>query len=192
MPLVPLSARTLFCVVLLCSFSGGEVWAQDAAALPGSRVRVWTEVNNKGHPSGPRTTGQITVYTTDSLVMDPAGAGGPLAMPLNSVSRMDISLGRRSRGMGALRGGSLGLIIGGVTGMALGFASGDDDSFLFNRWQDKAFILSVMLGTPSTLVGSIIGANRPGERWQRVPLPGRVSISPSGRNSVAVSTGLRF
>ena len=183
-------SRTLLLCAVLAIGSFKSVAAQEVPVSLGDRVRVWTEVSEKGRPTGPRRIAQITAYTTDSLVMDPAGAEGPLAIPLTSISRMDVSLGQRSRGTGALRGGSLGLIIGGVTGIALGFASGDDDSFLFNRWQDKAFILGVMLGTASTLVGAIIGANRPGERWKRVLVPGRVSISPSGRTSVAASASL--
>jgi hypothetical protein len=53
MPRLPLSARTLLCLLAVLSFfSGGEVWVQDAAALPGSRVRVWTQANAKGRPAG--------------------------------------------------------------------------------------------------------------------------------------------
>lgn len=179
----------LCAVLVLGTFSSAA--AQEASVATGSRVRLWTEVNEKGRPAGPRTMGQIAAWNSDSLILNPVGAGNRRSIPITSVSRMDVSRGQRSMGMGALRGGALGLIIGGATGMVLGYTSGDDDSFLFNRWQDKAAIFSVMLGTPGTLVGAVVGANRPGERWERVAVPARVSISPN-RKALALSTSLRF
>lgn len=65
-PLQP-SARTLLCMLaLLCSFSGGEVWAQNFSVGPGSRVRVSTGVSDTGQPRGPQTTGQVMTWTADS------------------------------------------------------------------------------------------------------------------------------
>jgi hypothetical protein len=183
------SVRTLLCLLALLSFfSGGEVRAQEEAALPGSRVRVWTGLNERGNPTGPRRTGQITAWTADSVVLDAPGARGALAVPITSVSRMDVSRPRTVL-EGAGRIGAVGVVIGGVTGAVLGIREGDD---WFFSAKAKAVGYGIILGGAGGLAGMLVGALAPGERWQRVPLPGQVSVSPGGRDGVAVSTAFRF
>lgn len=174
----------LFCTLFVFGFFSSVV-SQDAPAGPGTRVRVWTEVNEKG----PRTTGRVAAWNSDSLILNPVGAGNRRSIPVTSVSRMDVSRGQWSMGMGALRGGGAGFLIGGVSGVALVYLSPEDG---FGTRQDWAPVVGSFLGGIGAVIGALIGASRPGERWERVPLPGRVSISPSGRTSVAVFTGLQF
>ena len=180
MPALHLPARTLlYLLALLCSFSGGAGWAQDSAVTPGSRVRVWTALNDKGAPTGPRRTGFATAWTADSLVLDLAGAGGSWTIPITSVSRIDVNI-PRSSGQGASRIGGMGLLIGAATGAVLGYLQGDDpplfgdEPFPFSANQ-KAAIYGAMAGVAGGIAGAVIGTAWPGERWERASLPGRVS-----------------
>lgn len=111
----------LFCTLFVFGFFSSVV-SQDAPAGPGTRVRVWTEVNEKG----PRTTGRVAAWNSDSLILNPVGAGNRRSIPVTSVSRMDVSRGQWSMGMGALRGGGAGFLIGGVSGVALVYLSPED------------------------------------------------------------------
>lgn len=182
--------RTLLVCTLLVAGAPISALTQDAAVTPGSRVRVWTEINDKGRRTGPRTTGRVTTWTKDSLVLDPAGAQGLRAIPITSVSRLDVSQGQTSRRQGALRIGATGWLVGLGTGAVLSYR--EDDNFIFPP-VINAVARGAPVGAVGAVVGAILGANRPGERWsKRVPVPGRVSISPGGQNSVAVSAGFRF
>ena len=189
--------HTFIICALLALGSFSSATAQQAPVAPGTRVRVWTQTDAKGRPWGEPTEGRITVCTADSLVVDDRSPNGPLAIPLASVSRLDVSLGLRSRDRGALRKGRMGLLIGGATGAVFGFAQGDNDTADCIPWcfsaDQMAINSAIVLGTTGAVIGAVIGNGWPGERWmKRVRVPGRVSISPSGRNSVAVSSGLRF
>ena len=165
-----LSARTVLCLLaLLSSFSGGAGWAQDAAVLPGSRVRVWTGLNDNGRATGPGTTGQLTAWTADSIVLDRTGARGPWATPITSVHQVDVSRGQANRRHAALRMGGIGWIVGLVTGAVLYY--NEDDDFLPPVL--SAVAKGAPIGAAGGIGGVIIGALSPRERWQRVPLPGR-------------------
>jgi hypothetical protein len=176
---LPLSARTLLVLLaLLSSFSGGAVWAQDVAALPGSRVRVWTATDEQGRPSGKPTKGQVMAWSADSLVLDLPEAQERWAVPLISISRLEVSRGQTSKLQGALKIGAIGWLIGLATGAVLHY---DGDSF-FPPWLN-AVAEGAPFGAAGALVGALVGANRPGERWELVPLPGQVRVSPSGQRS---------
>jgi hypothetical protein len=47
-----------------------------------------------------------------------------------------------------------------------------------------------VLGAVGTVVGAVIRANRPGERWRSVDVPGRVSLAV-GRSGVGLGVSFR-
>ena len=190
-PLPP--ARTLLCLlVLLCSVAGGQVWAQQAPMAPGNRVRVWTGADAKGKSSGKPTVGILTAWTADSVLLN-TGKVGVVSVPESLVTRFERSNGRRPRRRGALRGAGYGLLAGAATGGLLGLASGDDTSGFFRLTAgEKAAMGGIMLGLPGALIGAVVGANRPGERWERVSLPVRVGVTPPGRTGLVLTASFSF
>ena len=83
--------------------------------------------------------------------------------------------------------GGIGWIVGLVAGAVLYY---DEDDFLPPVL--GAVASGAPIGAAGALVGAMIGASRPGERWERVAMPGRVSISPTKGQGIAFSTSLRF
>ncbi len=93
---------------------------------PGARVRV------TGPPicpptyticvGGPRlqSVGTFVTWEADSLIME--SNGNVLALPLDSVTKLEVSWGRKTNtGMGA----GIGFLLGGVVGAVVGYASYD-------------------------------------------------------------------
>ena len=148
----PLPARTRFCLLaLLCSFSGGAVWAQDAAVPPGSRVRVWTETDARGHVTGTPMQGRLIALPSDSIVLD--GPRGPLAIPRGSLSRMEVNRGRNPRGLAALKGAGIGALIGVAAGATLSLVLGGDECGTCETPAETALFASAILGSAGGLWG---------------------------------------
>lgn len=166
MPARRLSIRALFVIALLCSFSGGEMYAQSAPVPPGTRVRVWTGLTERGNPTGPVAKGQIAAWSSDSLILQ-TGQREIQVIAVRSLTRLDMSAGRRNRVSGLLSGIAFGVLIGGGAGAVAGSVAGDNiGSFaLAGTGGAGGALLGAGLGY---LVGAAIGAVRPGERWERV------------------------
>lgn len=164
-----LSALSPLCLLALLScFSGGAAWAQNTAVSLGSRVRVQTGFSDKGQPRGPRATGQLTAWTADSLVLDPAGEQARWAVLITEVSRLEVSRGRESKRESVLRWGALGFVLGLTTGALLNY---DETSFFSPVL--TAIATGAPVGVAGALVGAVIGANRRSERWEQVEMPVR-------------------
>ena len=198
MPTLHASDRTLLrlCfLVLLSSFSVGELWAQEALIPVGSRVRVWTQADAKAHPSGPKTMGTVTLVSADTLVLQPEGSAGTTSVPLTSVTRLDVTRGPERWSRSAVKGGAIGATVGALLGVLTQLGPTDIegcDSEVFQCDRERDFVFAaVSLGGIGAAAGAVIGIARGGERWERVPVPGRISIAP-GRRQVALSTSFGF
>jgi hypothetical protein len=132
--------------------------AQDPALRPGDRVRVQ-------QPDHRPITGTLIAVRSDSILIDRAGGGGAgeVAVPrLAPGVTLDVSTGKGTHaGLGALIGGGLG------TAATLVFLQGfcGGDTLCDGDEQVKAFAI---LALPPAVVGGVIGAFVPRERWRSV------------------------
>jgi hypothetical protein len=198
--------RTLFPAVL--ALAASPVLAEVAPpAAPGERVRVRLLDE---HGARAVVTGRLLRTDPDSLTVQPP-KGAPVTLPLARLERLERSLGRRSRGRGALHGAAFGLAGGMVVGASAGLLAGSDarpaacdapqgDGAWLNaiacgiRFSaaEKAGIGAVAIGAVGAVTGGVVGAIAPGERWQKgKPERLRFAVGPQ-RGGVGASVQLRF
>lgn len=85
--------------------------------------------------------------------------------PLDSVRKIEISMGRKSK---AGTGAALGLIAGCIAGAAWG-ANQDCNGFIFSH-EECVQIGAIMFGVGGLCVGAIAGHSIATEKWQEIPL----------------------
>jgi hypothetical protein len=132
-----------------------EYFAQVAPV--GSRVRL----RNAEPPY--RVEGSVVGFTADTLLLR-TGASAPLgAVPIASVSTLDVSVPDRLKGAG--NGAMAGMLIGCVAAGLYGAASYPEDRGM------AAGYWCILLGSPlGILPGAAIGAlAAPGRKWRAVP-----------------------
>jgi hypothetical protein len=191
-------------VALSLSLAGTAISAEPAAGTERVRLALQT-------PSGTRLSGRIAgeIVATGPETLTVRTGEREVVVRRDEIARMDRSLGRRSRGAGALRGAAIGLGIGAVLGAGVGALSGDDsersycppyDGFGFGSIcgplftfsaRDKAVIGGVALGTLGAVLGGIGGAAAPGERWRR-DQPGPAFALRPQRRGLGAELALRF
>ena len=196
-PLVPVAAAFIVGVLV-----GARVpvapWAalavgvaSAAAALIGRRrVRITAPTALKG-----RITGSILSIDESSLTIETKKGKSPFVVPLQTVSRLEVSGGRRSRGRGAGLGAAIGFAAVGLYFGVLEARSECGLGFDFFSCDEPAPLavgtgFGLLLGAPlGALIGLLIP---PGERWERTSLK-RVSvgIAPAPRG-IGVSVSLSF
>lgn len=151
----------------------------DSSLAPGARVRVWV-----GPASAPEwRVGRLVALTSDSLVVERTDVlGHPrLALPLDSVRRLEVHSGGRARAAG------IGCLAGGAAGGFLGASVSDPDSpGIGARFAVVGAGLGCAIGL---LVGTAMGVGR---EWQVVPIlraPRSAPPSPpdTGRAAEALS-----
>ncbi|HUF12029.1 MAG TPA: hypothetical protein VMN78_02890 [Longimicrobiales bacterium] len=137
--------------------------AQDAAI---SELQVGDRVRTR--VAGERIVGTV-VSSDDPLRISTESQ--IVLVPLSPGLEIQRSLGPRTPLAGFMNGTALGLLAGAATGAVVGAASGDDTEGLFQfTAAEKAVGLGIVLGAGGAVVGGIIGAVSPGERWQDVSL----------------------
>jgi hypothetical protein len=168
--------------------------AQDQLApAPGDRVRV----QRLGSPA---MTARLVRLAPDSLsyVADAHG-GVEQTVALGELRRLEVSGGAAPAGPSALRGAGIGLLAGGALGALVAAISHDDrpcagplprDPFeaiagaVVCEHRPSARQAAVAGGFLGGLlggaVGGVIGASNPGDRWEAVTIPARVTLSPGG------------
>ncbi len=163
-----------------------------APIRPGARVRV------TGPPicpptyilcvRGPRlqSVGTFLVWKSDTLVVQ--SNGDILALPLDSVTTLEVSAGRRSQtGLGA----GIGSLTGVAIGVVVGAASCTDEVFV--KPTACAAAGGVIFGAAGALLGALIGATMKTERWVSVPLDQlRVSFVPQRDGRYGLGASVRF
>ena len=159
--------------------------------VPGARVRV-TQAGAK-----PRT-GIVVAQTADTLRVRWPDFSSPDALPVASISRLEVSTGRHRRvlkGMGY--GAAAGIAVGGIIG-AVSYEPCDSTEFLGcllapeSRTQSAAWG-GMVIGTLGLVVGTLAGIPSR-EGWQQVSLAERrvsVAIRP-GAHTTRLGVALRF
>jgi len=173
-------AAVLAGLLLLPQLASGQ------ALLPGARVRF-------SHPGEGTRTGTVVAFTADTLEVRLPDRAEPAHLPLDQVTRLDVSRGMRRQ---PLTRAGIGLLVGGALGAAGGFAMASDDcgspSGCANK-TDPAILVGLGAGVVGGMLGLLSGAI-PSERWERVSLePRRVSVvAPSTGNGQGVGLRLAF
>jgi hypothetical protein len=94
------------------------------------------------------------------------------AAPVDALTRVEVSTGRRTHGAGMVRGAVRGFLYTGAVGALLGlFIRDPGDGFFYEDPGGGALFWGIFLGTLGGTVGGLYGLAAPGERWQRLPLP---------------------
>ncbi len=168
--------------------------ARRGLLAPGARVRLYASQTADGRYG--RFVGQIVSRVPDSLTLKPED-DLPVVVPVASITRLEVSRGRRSNWA---EGAGIGLLVGAATGAIIGLASGDDppcprSGWFCSRWTagTKAGALAVVFGGVGGVIGLIIGASTTTERWVEVPLDRlRVSFAPQRDGRFALGLSMRF
>ena len=166
----------LFGVLALSTALPTAVRAQASGPIPavGQRVRI-------ERTDAPRLTGKVVAFGVDTLVLQEQVNVPVTLVPMASVARYDVVVGR-DRWRGARRGMSF----GGVIGLALVGAAvvGDlncDECFI------PATVFAVPAGAILTLAGAGIGAVLAPERWAPIGTRGATTAPARGHVGLAIS-----
>jgi hypothetical protein len=125
----------------------------------GSRIRVTTV-------SGSRV-GTLISAATDSIWLVSAKDSMALAVPTQSVVRLEHSLGQRpATGRGAL----IGALIGAGTGLLLGILASTEEGGWYEVGAEEVLSASLVAGGTGAVLGALIGSVSRREKWQPVPL----------------------
>lgn len=159
-----------FMVALLTTTMGAaaDLTAQwPADVTPDTRVQARlpeTQYQIDG-PRGQLIRGRIAALAPDTLYLAVTDSLGPLAIPRALVQRLQISKGVPSRGVSALQRG---VLLGASSALLALVAFGIDDE---PDGTDSG-TAALVLGGVGVVVGSVLGALYPRERWKRVRLDG--------------------
>lgn len=116
------------------------------------------------------------------------GFDAPVTVTRNTITRIDVSRGRRSRGKTTLYG----MLIGAGAGLVWGLIEGDDPSnrFLAFTGPEKGLLISILTVPAGAVVGAIVG---PGpERWSTTNLQSVKSATRLAVPAPSLRLTLRF
>jgi hypothetical protein len=158
----------------------------------GNRLRIKMSDSSKEYVLG-RVSG-------DTLVVSSRNDDGMKRIAFDQVQRVDVRV-PRSTGRGALRGALIGGMIGAGIGGVYAIATwdevnadcGDFTPICSNGASGLRFVGSAaVFGIPGILVGAVVGAVAPGERWQSVNLPGNLTMGLGRHRQLSIQYSLAF
>jgi hypothetical protein len=194
--MMPIKIASLAAAIVLTA-QVNALAQQATFVAPGARVRVSAPA-----VAAQRLEGIVARLDADTIVVRSDSWGTDLAVPLGSVTALDLSRGRKSR---ALKFGGIGAAIGAVVGTFLMIVDEGTSAPTVRItdeeppaewvarpvWQKVRYpLLSAAAGFG---IGAIIGVAFPGERWEAVPLEGlRVSVTPQPASGISLSASFSF
>jgi hypothetical protein len=135
----------------------------------GSRVRVWLPESRLQQDQGPwrrqLLRGTVESVTADTLRLSVPGAQGTLAVPRQSVLRLDISRGKPSRVATAFERAIAGAVVGAISTALNNNPDNEDWPHYTRDW--RAAEEGAKWGAA---FGAVIGFAFPTERWHRLRL----------------------
>jgi hypothetical protein len=151
--------------------------AQDQQAVaPGDRIRVTAPAI-----SADRLVGTLTGMRDDTYSMVVEGRDGSLAVPIASLTRLEVSRGRKSL---VTWGAVVGVLVGGTLSFALINSSEASDARI-----TSAVLFAGLGGLAGALGGSYIRY----DDWETVPLGQlRVGLTPEAGDGIALSISIRL
>lgn len=135
--------------------SAANAQEPSSSIQPGMRVRVFTSATAEP------VTGKVLSLEGRVLTMVGDQSGTPIGVSRDSITQVDVSRGRRSRGKAVLNG----VLVGVGSAFVLGMLSGDDppNQFLAFSALEKGVLFNILTVPAGALIGLIAG---PGpERW---------------------------
>jgi uncharacterized protein YcfJ len=128
--------------------------------------------------------GTVRALDAKSVTIDVPGQTEPLAVPVERIRTLEVSLGRRSRVTGAL----IGALVGAGVGALVGKASHSNGAYDFQSADEAAGALGGLL------VGAGVGALiPPGDRWQQAASSRyRISLVPRLDRAPGIALALSF
>lgn len=149
-------------------------------SLPiGSRVRVWSSVVL---PAGHETT--VVGARGDTILFSDAPATSQVAIPKETLSRIEVRLRRGSPGLRTVGGAALGAVGGIIAGAALGALSVKHARSTHNCPDGDCgfvYLLTLPVGAlGGVIAGGVIG-HHTAHFWQRVSDPQQVNVVPAIR-----------
>jgi hypothetical protein len=181
------TARVIHCGALALasalSFPSSAV-AQAATLMPGSRVRITSpayELENR--------VGTLVRLTGDSVTIDFPGKTPRLSLPIDAVSRLDLSMGVR-RAAGFWRGAGIGFLVSsaivGATYLGSRDTCGSGDCA-------AAFAIVAAGGVVvGSMVGGFIGLAHAPDRWESATLRAPTGAATDRLPATGFRVGLRF
>ncbi len=126
--------------------------------------------------------------------------GNALALPLDSVTKLEVSQARKTN---TGKGAGIGFLLGGLVGAVMGYASYEECvpqgprswSCIGPNFGSKYAALGGALlgGLGGLVVGALIGSAVKTDRWREVPLdPVRVSLGPQRDGRFGFGASVRF
>lgn len=163
-----------FCALLLALSAAPAVAQEAPAPLPLQQVDSLARVRLTQHFVEPRRlVGTLVAVDSEDVVVERGTER--VTVPLVYVRRMEVSRGRMTAGHGAWRGARVGFLAGaGMSALLIAAAHASEGSSCgdcFITASTAAVVVSLPLTGVSTFAGAAVGASRPGDRWERVPLP---------------------
>jgi hypothetical protein len=187
--------RSSFCVLFIgFVLSPSETLAQPVSDLAvGSRVRLVA-----GAVSPRRLTGTIVRLDAASLEVQTTDRVQPMLVPRESITKVQISLGPRSR----WRGAWIGALLGGATVAVAALAAREepcepqpDQWFGCASFGPSKGAVFAILGATAVGSGAAIGALvPPGDRWKNAAAaaPPGASGGPARTRELKISLAVRF
>lgn len=170
--------------LFLLGLAAGDLVAQSTTVPEvGTRIRIQTVASERTW-----LVGKLTSIDTLALVIDqnPRKTTGvlfdnisTLTFPLSSVRGFQVSRGKHGRLERAIIGAAIGAVLGTVVIGAIGAALTQCDNC---EESGIGVLAGPVLGSPiGALFGGSVGIASAPERWQAVPIPGRLGISADTR-----------
>jgi len=148
------------CCAILMALPGNINAQVQSILQPGQRVRV---THHCGTVVECRTDiGAVLGLRADTLMMRRGGL--PMAIPLDTFRRLEVSRGKRNH---LVRGGAIGLLAGVLLGGLIGGLDGD----CTHEWGSLCAAAGAMVvGSVGLVIGLGAGASMTSERWEPVPM----------------------
>ena len=140
-----------------------------------------------------QSVGTFWAWQADSLIME--RNGNALALPLDAVTKLEVSQGQKSN---TLEGAIVGLLIGGVAVGAIAIATYEECEGGWGCIGDfgpgfAALVGGLVGGLGGVVVGALIGSEIETDRWREVPLDRvRVSLGPQRDGGFGFGASVRF
>ena len=163
---------------------------------PGALVRAWYVFDSETGRRRESDEGTLIGLTSDSIVLTFGESENQRAVPLTSVSSVEVWRPNSSVGQSA----GIGTLIGLGLGAVIGYSSGEDCPSS-SSWRDGICIgretTTLILGMGGAIVGLlagiVVGVADNGGEWEGVRLdPLRVSLGPQRDGRFGLGASVRF